>query len=133
MESQKSDPVTTCNEVAKLHGLTIAGDLYHTFAIERPPSALAFFTGDSKITATNNVALLAGGASAFDFAGILGIELKLAESAISLDKLHADDMGTSVEDELLDDGGFVHGRRGSGTRAPDEIKITSSLLAWSSP
>ena len=107
----KSDPVTTCNEVSELHGLTIAGDLYHTFAIERPPSALAFFTGDSKITATNDGRLLAGSTSAFDFLRVARIELKLAESTISLDKFHADDMGTSVKDELLDDGGFVHGRR----------------------
>ena len=116
-----------------MHGLTIAGDLYHALTIKRPPGALAFLAGNSEVTAANNGRLLARSASAFDFAGILGVELKLTESAISLDKLHTDDVRTSVEDELLDAGGFVHGGRGSGTRAPDEIKITSSPLAWSSP
>lgn len=111
MKSPKSDPVTTCNEVTKLHGLAIAGDLYHTLAIKRPPGALAFFPGDSEITATNDGRFLTGSASAFNFLRVARIELKLTESSISLDKFHADDVGTSVKDELLDDGGFVHGRR----------------------
>lgn len=116
-----------------MHGLAIAGDLHHALAIKRAPGALTFLAGNGEVTTANNGRLLAGSASAFDFLRIARIELKLTESAISLDKLHADDVGTSVEDELLDDGGFVHGGRGSGTRVPDEIKITSPPWAWSSP
>jgi len=37
--------------------------------------------------------------------------LEGAEGAVSLDELYGDDAGACIENELLDEGGFVHERR----------------------
>jgi len=52
--------------------------------------------------------MLGGSASAFDFLAIAGVELKRAESAVSLDELNRNDAGACIENKLLDESGFVH-------------------------
>ena len=52
--------------------------------------------------------------SALNFLRVAGVELQGALLPIGLDELHADDRGACVEDELLDEGGLVHGDEGGG-------------------
>jgi len=76
-----------------------AGD---TLAIERTPCTFAFRAGDGEVTAADDVGLGAGAASALDFLGVTRVEAQLALGAIVLDKLNADNVGTSFGDDALD-------------------------------
>ena len=96
---------------------TIALDAHHALTIKRTPCALTFVAGDSEIAAADDRGLLESMACALDFLRVARVELKLAHSAISLDELHADDAAAGLKDELLDGGGFVHGRKGRWARA----------------
>jgi hypothetical protein len=91
------------------NGLAIGGDLGHALAIKAAPGALAFVTGNRKVTTADDRRLAAGLASAFNFLAIARVEAKRADGAVLLDELHAHDGRASVEDELADEGGFVHG------------------------
>lgn len=93
----------------KANCLAIGRDLGHALAIKAAPSTLAFVAGDGKVTAANNGGLGAGLASAFDLLAVARVEAKRADGAVLLDKFHAHDGGASIEDELADEGGFVHG------------------------
>ena len=57
-------------------------------------------------------------AGAFDLPRVARVELQLAHGAVSFDELHADDAAASIEDELLDQGGFVHGEGSDCGLAP---------------
>lgn len=101
---------------------------HHALAVKRAPGPLAFFASHCEVTAANNAGLLKGVTSALDFAGIERIELQLAHGAVGLDELHADDAATSLEDELLDEGGFVHGKKGMWARALDDYDCWSEAF-----
>ena len=73
---------------------------------------MAFVTSNGEVATADDAGLLQGMASAFDLAGVARVELDRAWSAVSLEKLHADDRRASVENELANDGGFVHGEEG---------------------
>ena len=90
-------------------------DASHTLAIKRTPCALAFEPGNGEIPTADDIGLLAGAASAFNFAGILRVKLQGAQGAISLEELHADDAGASVENELANLSGLVHGEEERGS------------------
>jgi len=53
-------------------------------------------------------------ARAFDLLRVTRVELQGTGLAVGFDELHADDRSACVEDELLDEGGFVHGDEDSG-------------------
>ena len=102
-------------------------NLDHALAIKRTPGAFAFFTSHCKITAADDVGLLQGVASAFDFLRVAGVELQAADGAIGLDKFNADDAAACVADEALDDVGFglglEHGWEAVGRLAPRAMTI----------
>jgi hypothetical protein len=100
--------------------LAVALDTDHALAIKGAPSAFACSASNAKVTATDDAGLLHSSASAFDFAGIAGVELEATNGAISLNELHADDTAASVEDEPLDKGGFVHERRHLCPTTPEQ-------------
>ena len=83
----------------------------HTLAIKGAPSAFTCATSNGEIATTDNARLFNGSASALDFLAVARVELKATNRAISLNELHADNAAASVEDELLDESGFVHERR----------------------
>ncbi len=91
------------------YSLAIGRDLSHALAIKAAPSALTFVAGDGEIAAADDGGLGAGLASSFDLLTVARVEAKRADGAVLLDKAHANDGGASVEDELADEGGFVHG------------------------
>ena len=90
-------------------GLAVGSDLGHAFAIKATPGTLAFVAGNRKVAAADDRRLVAGLAGAFDFLAIARVEAKRADGTVLLDKFHAHDGRASVEDELADEGGFVHG------------------------
>ena len=90
-------------------------DASHTLTIKRAPGTFAFEPGNGEIPAADDIRLLAGTASAFNFAGILRVELQGAQGAISLEELHADDRRASVENELANLCGLVHGEEEGGS------------------
>lgn len=100
--------------------LTVGFDADHALAIKGTPGAFTCSASNAKVTAPDDAGLLHCSASALDLAGIAGVELQATSGAISLDKLHADDAGASVEDELLDEGGFVHERRHLCPTTPEQ-------------
>jgi hypothetical protein len=89
-------------------GLTVCLNACHALTIKRTPGTFAVFTSNGEITTTHNVGLLYCRASALDFLGVPGIELKLANGTISLDEFHRDNAVTSIENKLFNAGGFVH-------------------------
>jgi len=119
-------------------GLAIGFDADYALAIKGAPSAFACRASNGEITATNNTGLLDGSASALDFLAIARVELKAANRAISFDKLYAHDAGASVEDELLNESGFVHERRHLcpttpeqySKKAPETGPVTKLYKAW---
>ena len=102
-------------------------NLDHALAIKRAPCAFTFLTCHCKITAADDVGLLQGVASAFDFLRIARVELQAAEAAIKLGELNGNDAGLSVVDEALNDVGFglglKHGWEANGRLAPRERRI----------
>ena len=91
--------------------LTVSFNADHALAIKGAPGAFTCGASNAEVTATDDAGLLHCSASAFDFLAIARVELEATNGAISFDELHADDAAASVEDELLDEGGFVHERR----------------------
>jgi len=89
-------------------------DASHALAIKRAPGTFAFEPGNGEVPAADDIGLLAGAASAFNFAGIFRVELQGAQGAISLEELHADDAGASVKNELANLSGLVHGEEEGG-------------------
>ena len=69
-------------------GLTVGFDACHALAIKRTPSTLPFLASNGEITTTNNAGLFDCRARSFDFLGVPGIELKLAQGTIGLDEFH---------------------------------------------
>ena len=94
--------------VSEDEGLTIGFDACHALAIKRTPSTLPFLASNGEITTTDNAGLLACRARALDFLSVPGIELELTHRAISFDELYGNNAVASIEDELLNAGGFVH-------------------------
>ncbi len=97
--------------ISERNGSAVCFNADHALAIKGAPGAFTCATSNGEIAATDNRRLFDGSASALDFLAIARVELKAANRAISLDKLHADNAAASLEDELLDEGGFVHERR----------------------
>ena len=93
------------------NGLAVCFNADYALAIKRAPGSFTCATSNGKVTATDDRRLFDGSASALDFLAIARIELKAANGTISLDELHADNAAASIEDELLDESGFVHERR----------------------
>jgi len=91
------------------NGLAVGRDLGHALAIKGAPSALPLVAGDGEVAATDDRGLGAGLASALDFLAVARVEAERADGTVLLDKFHAHDARASVEDELADEGGFVHG------------------------
>lgn len=60
--------------------------------------------------------MLVWSASAFNFLRIKWIELKLSVLTIGLDEFNANDAAASLKDELLDESGFVHGKKRERTK-----------------
>ena len=87
----------------------VGRDLGHALAIKATPGTLAFAASNGEVTAADDRRLGAGLASAFNFLAVARVEAKRADRAVLLDELYANDGGASVEDELADEGGFVHG------------------------
>ena len=83
-------------------------DAYHALTIKRAPCALPFFASNGEVTTANDAGLLCCSARALDFLGVPRIELDAAERTVSLDELYGNNAVTSIENELLDAGGFVH-------------------------
>lgn len=79
---------------------------------------MAFVAGNGEIAAADDRGVLERMARALDFLRVARVELQLAHGAVSLDELHADDAGASLENELLDQRGFVHGKKVDGGLAP---------------
>lgn len=79
---------------------------------------MAFVAGNGEIAAADDRGALERMARALDFLRVARVELQLAHGAVSLDELHADDAAASIEDELLDQGGFVHGEGSDCGLAP---------------
>ena len=90
-------------------------DASHALTIKRAPGTLAFESGNGEIPTADDIRLLAGTAGAFNFAGILRVKLQGAQGAVSLEELHADDAGASVENELANLSGLVHGEEEGGS------------------
>jgi len=101
-------------------GLTVGFNADHALAIKGAPGAFACSASNAEVTATDDAGLLDGSASAFDLAGVAGIELEATNGTISFDELHAHNAGASVEDEPLDEGGFVHERRHLCPTTPEQ-------------
>ena len=99
------------------NGLAVGRDLGHALAIKTTPGALAFVAGDGKVTAADDGRLGAGLTSAFDLLAIARVEAERADGTVLLDELYAHDGGAGVEDELANEGGFVHGWKGEGLAA----------------
>ena len=94
---------------SKYDGLAVGRDLHDALAIKGAPSALPFVAGNGKVTAADDRRLGAGLASALDLLAVARVEAERADAAVLLDELYAHDGGASIEDELADEGGFVHG------------------------
>ena len=75
---------------------------------------MAFLAGNGEVTTANDAGDFERMACALDFLRVAGVELQGALLSVGLDKLHADDRGACVENELLDEGGLVHGDEGGG-------------------
>ena len=91
------------------NGLAVGRDLHNALTIKTTPGALAFVAGDGKVTAADDRRLGTGLASAFDFLAVARVEAERADGTVLLDKFYAHDGRASIEDELADEGGFVHG------------------------
>ena len=91
------------------NGLAVGRDLGHALAIKTAPGTLPFIASDGKVAAADDRGLGAGLASAFDLLAVARVEAKGADGTVLLDKFYAHDGGASIEDELADEGGFVHG------------------------
>ena len=63
----------------------------------------------AEIPAADDGSLRSRRAGSFDFLPVAGVKLDAAGGAIQLVEHHADDAAASVGDELLNEGGFVHG------------------------
>ena len=107
---QRSSPLAISAAYGSEHySLAVGRDFGHALAIKATPGALAFVASNGKVTAADDGGLGAGFASAFDFLAVARIEAERADRAILLDELYANDGGASIEDELADEGGFIHG------------------------
>ena len=100
--------------------LSIGFGAGHALAIKGAPSALAFLASNGEITAANDAGGLERMARTLDLLRVAGVELQGALLAVGLDEADADDAGASLEDELLDERGFVHGREDGGLSPCDE-------------
>ena len=106
----KSSPLAISVAYGSEHyGLAVGRDLGHALAIKTTPGALAFVAGNGEVATADDGKLGTGLASTFDFLAVARVEAKRADAAVLLDELYAHDGGASVEDELADEGGFVHG------------------------
>ena len=88
--------------------LSVCLDAYYALTIKRAPCTLPFFASDGEIATADDAGLFCCSARALDFLGVPGIELNATQGTVSLDELHGDNAVTSIENELLDAGGFVH-------------------------
>jgi len=88
--------------------LSVCLDAYHALTIKRAPCTLPFFASNGEVATANDAGLLCCSARALDFLGVPRIELNATQRTVSLDELYGNNAVTSIENELLDAGGFVH-------------------------
>jgi len=88
--------------------LTIGLDADHTLSIKRAPCSIACFCL-AEITAADDGSLRSRRAGPLDFLPVAGVKLDGTKAAVKLDESNGNDAAASVGDELLDEGGFVHG------------------------
>lgn len=100
--------------------LSIGFNAGHALAIKGAPGTLSFLASNGEITAADNAGGFQSVASPFNFLRVARVELQRTLLAIGFDEADADDAGTSFEDELLDEGGLVHGKKGGGLSPCDE-------------
>jgi hypothetical protein len=79
------------------NGLAVCFNTDHALAIKGAPGTFTYATSNGEIATTDNRRLFNGSASAFDFLAVAGIELKATNGTISLNELHADNAGASIE------------------------------------
>ena len=110
---------------SNVEGDAVGLDAHHALTVKGAPSTLAFLAGNGEVAAADDRRVLGGGAGALDLGGVAGIELQLADGAISLAELHRDDGGAGIKDELTDQLGLglgeqsaSHGERKRGALAP---------------
>ena len=101
---------------SEANGFAVGRDLGDALAIEAAPGPFAKTTSNGEIATADDGRIGGGFASALDLAGVAGVEAEGAERAVFLNKFHADDGGASVEDELTDEGGFIHGGNAEAPR-----------------